>query len=95
MPSKAINLHLAACKAWLRRLIDLKNEVRGLQVYGVKLPARIYDARLDDLARQAVNFDPTIAEAWSAAGCPRSSLPTFLEINQRVRAIAHDDPICI
>jgi hypothetical protein len=46
---------LAARKAMLRRRIDLENEVRGLlKVYGFKLPAQIYHARFDDMAREAL-----------------------------------------
>jgi len=87
---------LAARKALLRRRIDLENEVRGLlKVYGVKLPAQIYHARFDDMARQAVIADPVLAEALGPLLDARGHLyRAFLEIDKRVRAIAHDDPIC-
>ena len=65
LESQGLKTLLAARKALLRRRIDLENEARGLlKVHGFKLPARIYHARSDDMARQAVIADP--APRWPA-----------------------------
>lgn len=83
-------------KALLRRRIDLENEVRGLRrVYGFKLPAQIYHDRFDEMARQAVMADPALVEALGPLLDARGHLYcAFLEIDKRVRTLAHDDPIC-
>lgn len=96
LESQRLKTLLAARKALLRRRIDLENEVRGLlKVYGVKPPAQIYHARFDDMARQAVIADPALAEALGPLLDARGHLyRAFLEIDKRVRSIAHDDPIC-
>jgi transposase len=94
--SQRLKTLLAARKALLRRRIDLENEVRGLlKVYGLKLPPQIYHARFDDMARQAVVADPALAEALGPLLDARGHLyRAFLDIDKRVRALAHDDPIC-
>jgi transposase len=86
----------AARKALLRRPIDLENEVHApLKAYGFKLPAQIYHARFDDMARRAVIADPLLAEALGPLLDTRSHLyRVFLGIGRRVRSVAHDDPIC-
>ena len=96
LESQRLKTLLAARKALLRRRIDLENEVRGLlKVYGFKLPAQIYHARFDDMARQALIADPALAEALDPLLDARGHLyRAFLEIDKRVRSIAHDDPIC-
>lgn len=96
LESQRLKTLLAARKALLRRRIDLENEVRGLlKVYGIKLPAQIYHARFDDIACQAVAADPALAEALDPLLDARGHLyRAFLEIDKRVRSIAHNDPIC-
>ena len=94
--SQRLKTLLAARKALLRRRIDLENEVRGLlKVYGFKLPPQIYHARFDDMARQAVIADPALAEALGPLLDARGHFyRAFLDIDKRVRALAHNDPIC-
>jgi transposase len=96
LESQRLKTLLAVRKALLRRRIDLENEVRGLlKVYGLKLPPQIYHARFDDMARQAVVADPALAEALGPLLDARGHLyRAFLDIDKRVRALAHDDPIC-
>lgn len=96
LESQRLKTLLAARKALLRRRIDLENEVRGLlKVYGIKLPAQIYHARFEDMAGQAVTADPTLADALGPLLDARGHLyRAFLAIDKRVRALAHDDPIC-
>ncbi len=52
LKSQRLRTLLAARKALLRRRIDLEKVVRGLlKVHGFNLPAQIYHARFDDMAR--------------------------------------------
>jgi transposase len=96
LESQRLKTPLAARKALLRRPIDLENEVHApLKAYGFKLPAQIFHARFDDMARRAVIADPALAEALGPLLDTRSHLyRAFLGIDKRVRSIAHDDPIC-
>ncbi|MCR6633457.1 transposase [Devosia sp.] len=93
LESQRLKTLLAARRALLRRRIDLENEVRGLlKVYGFKLPAQIYHARFEDMSRQAVMADPALAEALGPLLDARGHLyRAFLEIDKRVRSIAHDE----
>ena len=95
LESQRLKTLLAARKALLRLRIDLENEVRGLlKVYGVKLPAQIYHARFDDMARQALAADPALAEALNPLLDARGHLyRAFLDIDRRVKGIAHADPV--
>jgi transposase len=96
LESQRLKTLLAARKALLRRRIDLENEVRGLlKVYGLKLPAQLYHARFDDMARQAIAADPALAEALDPLLDARNHLyRAFLDIDRRVKVIAQGDPIC-
>lgn len=96
LESQRLKTLLAARKALLRRRLDLENEVRGLlKVYGTKLPAQLYHARFDEMAREAVLLDPALAEALEPLLDARGYLyRAFLELDRRVKAIAQADPIC-
>jgi transposase len=96
LESQRLKTLLAARNALLRRRIDLENEVRGLlKVYGVKLPAQIYHARFDDMARHAIAADPSLAEALDPLLEARGHLyRAFLDIDRRVKVVAEADPIC-
>ena len=51
--------------------------------------------RFDDMARQVVVADPALAEALGPLVDARGHLyRAFLDIDRRVRALAHKDPIC-
>jgi len=95
LESQRLKTLLAARRALLRRRIDLENGVRGLlKVYGIKLPPQIYHARFDELARQAMAADPSLAEALDPLLEARGHLyRAFLDIDRRVKALAQADPI--
>lgn len=95
LESQRLKTLLAARKALLRRRLDLENEVRGLlKVYGVKLPAQIYHTRFDEMARLAIATDPSLAEALDPLLDARGHLyRAFLDIDRRVKALAHGDPV--
>lgn len=96
LESQCLKTLLAARKALLRRRLDLENEVRGLlKVYGVKLPAQLYHARFDEMAREAVLVDLALVEALEPLLDARGHLyRAFLELDGRVKAIAQADPVC-
>jgi len=86
LESQRLKTLLAARRALLRRRIDLENGVRGLlKVYGIKLPPRIYHARFDEMARQVMAADPSLAEALDPLLEARGRLyRAFLDIGRRV-----------
>jgi transposase len=94
--SQRLKTLLAARKALSRRHIDLENEVRGLmKVYGRKLTDRVRHGKFDSAARDAIAGDDLLIEALEPLLDARMYLyRAFLELDQRVKALAVADPIC-
>ena len=97
LESHYIRTLLASRKALLRKCIDLENEVRGLlKVFGIKLRAGIRHGAFDAAAREPVQATALLSHALMPLLDVRLELyHAFLELDRRVRALAHGDDICL
>lgn len=97
LESHYIRTLLASRKALLRKCIDLENEVRGLlKVFGIRLRAGIRHGAFDAAARAPVEASPMLAHALIPLLDVRLELyRAFLELDRRVRAMAHGCDICL
>ena len=88
---------LTSRKAILRKCLDLEAEVRGLfKVFGVRLPSPLKRNRFDEAARVIIEDDERLAFALLPMLDARLMLyNTFLEMERRLRAITHKDPVCM
>ena len=87
---------LAARKALLRKCIDLENEVRGLlKVFGIKLMAGLRHGAFDQAVREPIDANAGLRHALVPLLDVRLELyKAFLEMDRRVKALAHSDQIC-
>lgn len=87
---------LAARKALLRKCIDLENEVRGLlKVFGVKVVAGLRHNAFDAAVREPIEQNKALAQGLIPLLDVRLELyRAFLEMDRRVKAIAHGDAVC-
>ena len=97
LESHYIRTLLASRKALLRKCIDLENEVRGLlKVFGIRLPTGLRHGAFDAAARAPVEANAALAHALIPLLDVRLELyRAFLEMDRRVRALAHSDDICL
>jgi len=88
---------LTSRKAILRKCLDLEAEVRGLfKVFGIRLPSPLKRNRFDEAARVIIEDDERLAFALLPMLDARLVLyKTFLEMERRLRAITHKDPVCM
>ena len=101
MHVKSIESHhtrtiLAARRALLRKCIDLENEVQGvLKVFGIKVAAGVRHNAFDAVVRGPIEGNKALAQGLIPLLDVRLELyRAFLEMDRRVKAIAHADPIC-
>ena len=96
MASHQIRALLSSRKAVLSRCIDLENEIRGLfKVFGIKLPPKLGHGPFDAAVRDVIEIDTTLSQSLLPLLDARLVLyRTFLELDNRTRKLAHDDPVC-
>ncbi len=96
MRSHEIRALLSSRKAVLCKCIDLEQEVRGLfKVFGIKLPPRLGHGAFDKTVRPIIEADPALAHALVPLLEARLVLyRSFRELDNRVRRMAHKDPVC-
>lgn len=94
--SHQIRALLSSRKAVLSKCIDLENEVRGLfKVFGIKLPPRLGHGSFDAKVRATIEADAALSQALLPLLDARLVLyKTFLELNNRTRKLAQQDPVC-
>ena len=87
---------LAARKALLRKCIDLENEVRGLlKVFGIRLQPGLRHGAFDKAVREPIEANAELCHALVPLLDVRLELyKAFLEMDRRVKALAHSDQIC-
>jgi len=87
---------LASRKAVLAKCIDLEQEIRGLfKVFGIKLPARLGHGSFDPKVRPLIEADEALSQSLLPMLDARLVLyHTFRELENRVRNLAKDDPVC-
>ena len=87
---------LAARKALLRKCIDLENEVRGLlKVFGIKLMPGLRHGAFDKAVREPIEANGALRHALVPLLDVRLELyRAFLEMDRRVKVLAHADQIC-
>jgi transposase len=87
---------LAARKALLRKGIDLENEVRGLlKVFGIKLMPGLRHGAFDQVVREPIQANAELRHALAPLLDVRLELhKAFLEMDRRVKTLAHSDQIC-
>ncbi|MFQ5626063.1 MAG: IS110 family transposase [Methyloligellaceae bacterium] len=97
LESHYIRTLLASRKALLRKCIDLENEVRGLlKVFGIRLRAGIRHGAFDAATREPIEANAMLAHALIPLLDVRLELyRAFLELDRRVKALAHGDDICL
>jgi transposase len=94
--SHYIRTLLAARKALLRKCIDLENEVRGLlKVFGIKLMPGLRHGAFDRAVREPIEANGALRHALVPLLDVRLEIyRTFLEMDRRVKTLAHADQIC-
>ncbi len=97
LESHYVRTLLASRKALLRKCIDLENEVRGLlKVFGIRLRAGIRHGAFDAATREPIEANAALAHALIPLLDARLELyRAFLELDRRVRALAHGDEVCL
>jgi len=97
LESHYIRTLLASRKALLRKCIDLENEVRGLlKVFGIRLRKGIRHGAFDEAAREPIERNAALAHALIPLLDVRLELHgAFLELDRRVKALAHKDEVCL
>jgi transposase len=96
MESHRVRALLASRKAVLAKCIDLEQEIRGLfKVFGIKLPARLGHGSFDPKVRPLIEADQALSQSLLPMLDARLVLYcTFLTLENRVRNLAKQDPIC-
>ena len=94
--SHQIRALLSSRKAVLAKCIDLEQEIRGLfKVFGIKLPARLGHGSFDPKVRPLIEADQALSQSLLPMLDARLVLyRTFLTLENRVRNLARQDPIC-
>ncbi len=94
--SHHIRALLSSRKAVLSKCVDLENEVRGLfKVFGIKLPPTLSHGAFDNTVRGTIEADAALAHALLPLLEARLKLyQTFLELDNRTRRRAQQDPVC-
>lgn len=94
--SHHIRALLSSRKAVLAKCIDLEQEIRGLfKVFGIKLPARLGHGSFDPKVRPLIEADQALSQSLLPMLDARLVLyRTFLTLENRVRNLARQDPIC-
>lgn len=88
---------LTSRKAILRKCLDLEAEIRGLfKVFGIRLPSALKRNRYDEAVRPIIEGDERLAFALLPMLDARLVLyRSFLEMEKRLRAVTHKDPVCL
>ena len=94
--SHQVRALLSSRKAVLNKCIDLEQEIRGLfKVFGIKLPARLGHGAFDPKVRPLIEADQALSQSLLPMLDARLVLyRTFLTLENRVRNLAKQDPIC-
>lgn len=94
--SHQVRALLASRKAVLTKCIDLEQEIRGLfKVFGIKLPARLGHGSFDPKVRPLIEADKALSQSLLPMLDARLVLyHTFRELENRVRNLAKEDPVC-
>ena len=96
MESHRIRALLASRRAVLNKCIDLEHESRGLfKVFGLKLPPKLGHGAFDGAVRKIIETDATLSECLLPLLEARLVwYHRFLELDNRTRQRAQDDPVC-
>ena len=94
--SHQVRALLSSRKAVLAKCIDLEQEIRGLfKVFGIKLPARLGHGSFDSKVRPLIEADKALSQSLLPLLDARLVLyHTFRELENRVRNLAKQDPVC-
>jgi transposase len=94
--SHQVRALLSSRKAVLAKCIDLEQEIRGLfKVFGIKLPARLGHGSFDSKVRPLIEADKALSQSLLPVLDARLVLyHTFRELENRVRNLAKQDPVC-
>ena len=95
--SHNIRALLSARKAVLSKCLDLENEIRGLfKAFGVRLPPHLNRNKFDGAVRPIIEADEGLNFALLPMLEARGVLyDTFMEMERRVYAASHKDPVCL
>lgn len=88
---------LTSRKTLQSKCIDLENEIRGLfKVFGIRLPSRLSHGLFDETVRPIIKADDKLSLALMPMLEARQALfEAFREMERRLYAIAHHDPVCL
>jgi transposase len=94
--SHQVRAVLSSRKAVLSKCIDLEQEIRGLfKVFGIKLPPKLGHGSFDPKVRPLIEADQALSQSLLPMLDARLMLyRTFLTLENRVRNLAKQDPIC-
>lgn len=94
--SHQVRALLSSRKAVLAKCIDLEQEIRGLfKVFGIKLPPKLGHGSFDPKVRALIEADQALSQSLLPMLDARLVLyRTFLTLENRVRNLAKQDPIC-
>jgi transposase len=94
--SHQVRALLSSRKAVLSKCIDLEQEIRGLfKVFGIKLPPKLGHGSFDPKVRPLIEADQALSQSLLPMLDARLVLyRTFLTLENRVRNLAKQDPIC-
>ncbi len=96
MESHRVRALLTSRKAVLAKCIDLEQEIRGiLKVFGVRLPSKLSHGSFDAHVRPLTETDEALSQSLLPMLDVRLELyRTFRELDNRMRHLAEQDPIC-
>ena len=88
---------LTARKAVLCKCLDLEAEIRGLfKIFGIRLPSAVKRNKFDEVVRPIIERDERLLLALMPMLEARLMLyETFIEMEKRLRALTHKDPVCL
>ncbi len=94
--SHQVRALLSSRKTILSKCVDLENELRGLlKIFGVRLAPRVGHGSFDQAVRTTITADPLLARALVPLLDARTVLyKTYLKLDNAVKAIVRNDPIC-
>ncbi len=94
--SHQVRALLSSRKAVLAKCIDLEQEIRGLfKVFGIKLPPKLGHGSFDPKVRPLIEADQALSQSLLPMLDARLVLyRTFLTLENRVRNLAKQDPVC-
>ena len=94
--SHQVRALLSSRKAVLAKCIDLEQEIRGLfKVFGIKLPPKLGHGSFDPKIRPLIEADEALSQSLLPMLDARLVLyRTFLTLENRVRNLAKQDPVC-